>query len=100
MSNIMDLNEKVERLLYEKVLLEKKIKSNTEKLKPFIDEMRAFCKEKRLRRFTYGGFEMVYSPPKQYFKLLVKTKQVHEVHPEWVEEKTGYERLKITEIGE
>lgn len=96
----MDLNEKVERLLYEKVLLEKKIKTNAEKLNPFIKEMKAFCKEKRLRRFTWGDFEMVYSPPKQYFKLLIKTEELHKIHPELTEEKIGYERLRITEAGE
>ena len=96
----MDENKEITRLLHEKINLERKFKEINEKLKPFVEEMKAFCLEKRLRRFTWGDFEMIYSPPKQYFKMLVKMEQVHEVHPEWVEEKTGYERLRITEAGD
>ncbi len=98
--SIMDENERIARLLHEKINLERKLKTNTEKLKPFIEEMKAFCLEKRLRRFTWGDFEMLYSPPKKYFKLLVKMEQVHEAHPDWAESKVGYERLRITEVGE
>ena len=96
----MDENKEIARLLNEKINLERKLKEVNNKVEPFVDEMKAFCKEKRLRRFTWGDFEMVYSPPKQYFKLLIKTEELHKIHPELTEEKIGYERLRITEIGE
>lgn len=97
----MEEDKEIAGLLHEKINLEKRLKAVTERLKPFIDEMKAFCLEKQLRRFSWGeNFEMLYSPPKQYFKLLVKMEQVHQAHPDWTEEKTGYERLRITEVGE
>lgn len=93
----MNTNKDVEKLIYEKIYLEKKLKRNKEKLEPFVEKMKAFCLEKRLRRVTWAGFEIVYSPKKKYFTLKVKTSELHKTHPELLEEKEGYERLKITE---
>lgn len=92
---MMEENPEIEKLLKEKLTLEKELKKIEKELKPFLEKMKVFCLEKRLRKFTWGPFDISYTRPRMYLKIIVKNEQIQDAHPKWVEERMGYARLSI-----
>lgn len=91
----MEENPEIEALLKEKMHIAKRLKMIEKELTPFLDNLKAFCLEKQLRKFTWMDFDMNYTRPRKYLKVIVKPQQIQDAHPDWVEELMGYERLSI-----
>lgn len=91
----MEEDIEIEGLLLEKMNLEKRLKIIGKKIDPFLENMKAFCLEKQLRKFTWMGFDITYTRPRKYLKILIKMEQLQNAHPDWVKEHMGYERLSI-----
>lgn len=98
MSAILQENPHIEGLLKEQINLKNRLKIIEKELKPFLENLKTICFQKRLRKFSWGPFEITYTFPRKYLKLLVKMEQIQDAHPDWVKEEMGYDRLSIKKM--
>jgi len=93
---VIEVNKEIENMVKTKKLLQQEIKKIDKKLKPLLRELKDTCQKIGITTLDYGMFKVVYTPPSKYFRLVHSLEAIAKMHPTYVEEKIGYEKITFT----